>query len=543
MSLNSIPLSVCREVDPIVDMAKLNHREYASFDGGAETTYQQYLAQNVSNSTIQITTIPPSQQTIIDPKVYAQVTYNLAFTGTSTSGNLLQLGTADAPRAFPFSQTTNTMSASINGQTISCLLSQYFNALIRYSDFYDAMDVEFGTTPTQLDQCTDYANLYGTNRNPFALFGENVLQASRGGFSGIQVVSNTPTAAVVNLTVYEPMFLPGFMYNKRGLVNVANLQWLFTFGDLRRVWSHDAVNGNNITNIAANITAMSLWYKFVTPKILQEVPKQAIYSYYEIIPNNQATSVTVASGATTSISLSAINLQSIPKMFYLYVRKPDSSLTFNDADSFMRIDNVTINYMNRSGLLASCPVQGLYQICSKNGYNGDWDMYNKYNGSVLCIRVGDQLGLSSLFSSGQMVQNQISLVVNCTNISNNSIVAPQLFCQIVYEGAMVISNNGMQRSTSVLSNSDVLNSQLANAKSVEARRPCNFYGSGLIEDGINFIKSLATTIDQGVTLGSKALPLIGLGGGSMVGGKRRKRRGGEMMDRNDIESGLEQYYE
>lgn len=546
MSLNVVPLKTVREVDRVVDLSKLSHRQYSCYDGGQEIVYQSYLAQNVNNSSIQITSIPPSQGTIIHPVVYAEVTYNLAFAGATGSGNLVQIGVADAPRAFPLSQTTNTLSAAINGQNVSCLLSQYFNALIRYEQNYDAMDLDFGSTPTQLDQCTDYSNLFGTNRSPFTTFGENVYQSSRGAFSGVSIVSNTPTSAEINLTVREPLFLPGFMYNKSGLINVQNLQWVMTFGDLRRVWSHDSVNGNTFSSLTVNITSFKLWYKFITPKILSEIPKQAVYAYHQIVPNNQATSVSVASGAQIQIPLSAINLQAIPKCIYLYVRKADSDLSYTDADSFFRIDNVTVNYMNRAGLLSSAPAFELHRICVENGYNGNFDMYNKYNGSVVCLRIGKDIGLSSLYASGQMVANQLSLTVTCTNISNSTITNPTLFCQVIYEGAMTLHNNTMSLSTSVLSNSDVLDSQLKDAHSVIAQRPENLYGGDLLQDGMQFIKNIVDTVQSGAKVGMELAPMIGLGhsGGGLVGGKRRKkRRGGEIMDRNDLNNDLEEYYE
>lgn len=543
MSMNIVPLQTVQEISPLVDVSMLDKRQYSVYNGGQQITYQQYLAQNVNNSSIQLTTIPPDEKTIIDPKIFAAVVYNLKFVGTSTTGNLIQLGIADSPRAFPLSQTTSTVSASINGQTISTLLNQYFNAAIRYGDNLIDMESTLSTTPIQLDQCTDYSNLFGQNRSPHAFFGENVYQQPRGGFSGIQIVSNTPTAAEINLTVYEPIILPGFYYNKRGLINVRTLNWLFTFQNLNRVWSHDAVNGNNITSLVTNITAFSLWYKFITPKLLENIPKTVVYSYNEIVPSNQSYGSAVASGTQISISMSALNLQAIPKALLIYVRKQDSDLTFNDADSFFRIDNLSINFMNVTGILASAPVQALYQICQENGYIGSWDRYNKYTGAPIMLKLGKDIGLSSLQAPGLLALPQLSMVVRATNISNLA-VTPQLFVQCIYEGCLTISDGSMSKSTAVLSNSDVLNAQLSSAKSIESvPQSRNFYGGDLISSIKDFAQDIIKTTRSGIELGTNVAPLIGLG---MSGGKRRKKRGGElqgghMMDRNELMNQQDEY--
>ena len=489
--------------------------------------------------------MPPSETTIIDPKIYAKVKYALSFVGTSVSGNLLQLGSNDAPRAFPLSQTTSTVSAAINGQTVSTLLSQYFNAVIKYGEVKETYDEEFSTTPMQLDQCVEYKDLNATNRSPFVAYGDNVLEQPRGGFSGINILTNTPTTATLELEVFEPLFLPGFMYNKRGLINVRTLNWLFTFGDLRRVWSHDATNGNPISSMTANISEFALIYKFITPKILDVIPRQCVYSYNEFIPSIQVGGAVLA-GAQTTISMNSLNLQSIPERLYIFIRKQDQDLTFNDADSFFRIDQVSINWMNRTGLLASATPQSLYRMSSENGLSASWDSYNKYNGSVICLRLGKDIGLSSLQASGLLTNPQLSMTVKATNLSSAT-VTPQLFVEVMYEGCMTISANGsMSKSTAVLSSADVLNAELSGAPKIESRKSENFYGSGIVDDAVVFGKDLWQATKSGVDLGSRILPLVGLGnngsgvsGGAISGGRRRKTRGGASISRDELAMQME----
>lgn len=549
MSANIVPLKSCEVIDPLVDLSNLDKREYGIFNGGQNVSWQPYLAQSVNNNSIQLTTMPPDEKTIIDPKVYVQVTYQLTFAGTNTiGGNLLQIGTGaktDGPRAYPFSQTCSTVSATLNNQSITTLLSQWFNAFIHYGDYKKCYASEFSATPSMLDQCQQYASLNGTNRNPFGAFGDNVLDENRGAFSGIQIVSNTSTTAVVNLTVYEPIFLPGFMFNHRGITNVRTLQWLFTFSNLNRVWSHDNVSGNTITSITTNITQFQMWFKFITPKILEAIPKQVVYSYHEIVPSiTQGISTTA--GSAGSISMNALNLQAIPKLIYVYIRKQDADLTAFDADSFFRIDNISMNFMNVTGLLASASPQALWAESKRNGLDIGWSEWSQVgSGSVMCIKLGSTIGLSSLFAPGLLSYPQVSMVVKYTNISSSTIV-PQMFVQVVYEGAMTIANGTMSKSTAVLSSSDVLQSQLKDAPVVEAKPAHDFYGGGLVEDATKFVKSVVEAVDSGVKVGAQVLPLIGLGAG-----RKKKGRGltggdmigGRMISRDELSATESEYAE
>jgi hypothetical protein len=94
----------------------------------------------------------------------------------------------------------------------------------------------------------------------------------------------------------------------------------------------------------------------------------------------------------------------------------------------------------------------------------------------------------------------------------------------------------MQLSIGVLSSSDVLNSQLQNAPIIHSKRPDTFYGSGLVDSVGNFIKASIDLVKDV----SPALGVVGLG---VVGGKKRRkhRRGGEVIDRDELEENMEEY--
>lgn len=554
MSLNNIPLKIAIERDPVCAVSNLDKRYFGVVDGPAYVNYQRYIASQVSNSSVSILSIPSSEQTIIDPKIYASVSYQLTFAGTSVAGNLIQLGTTDAPRAFPLSQSTSTLAATLNGQTISMNISQIFDPFMRYEHNYKEITDCEGMTPAYLDQCQAYSDLFGTNRNPLALFGDNTFADARGGFSGVKIISNTPTAAVIELTIYEKIYLPLFHGNKHGLINVSNLNWQWTFRSplANFIWSHDAVNGNNITSAVCNITAMSLYYRQCTPKVLSSIPKACIYPYYSVIPAITSYTAPVAPGASVQLSMQALNLQAIPKMVYIYARQQDSEQTYLTPNAYFRIDNVNVTYMNASGLLASAPTQELFRIAHKNGFNGSWDQWNKYSGSVLCLKFGEDIGLSSLYSPSQLVSNQLSMVVSLTNLSAVTFSVVNLFVQVVYEGTATIQNNGMNLNINVLSNSDVLNSQIDGAPVVELKTAHNMYGGmnfGELTQKIGHLINTAVdtakeAVDYAGPTVAKMLPLVGLGGKKRRGkGVSGGSYGGDVISRSQLGDMMDQYSE
>lgn len=549
MSLNNIPLKIAVERDPITAVSNLDKRYFGVVDGPAYVNYQRYIASQVSNSSVSILSIPSSESTIIDPRIYAQCTYQITFTGTSVAGNLIQLGTTDAPRAFPLAQSTSTLAATVNGQTISMNISQIFDPFMRYEHNYKEITDCEGMTPAYLDQCQAYSDLFGTNRSPMAAFGDNVFADSRGGFSGVQIVSNTPTSAVINLTIYEKIYLPLFHGNKHGLINVSNLNWQWTFRSplANFLWSHDNVNGNVITASVANITAMSLYYRQCTPKVLASIPKAAIYPYYSVIPAITSYNSAIAPGASAQISMQSLNLQAIPKMVYVYARQQDSEQQIYSPNAYFRIDNVNVTYMNSSGLLASAPTQELFRIAQKNGYNGSWDQYNKYNGSVLCLKFGEDIGLSSLYSPSQLVNNQLSMVVTVTNLSQVTYNVVNLYIQVLYEGTATIMNNTMNLNINVLSNADVLNSQIDGAPVVELKAQHNMYGgmnfselTSKIGNAINTaVDAVKDTIEYAGPVVKSVVPFLGLG-------RKKKGRGvsgGDVISRSQLGDMADQYAE
>jgi hypothetical protein len=105
----------------------------------------------------------------------------------------------------------------------------------------------------------------------------------------------------------------------------------------------------------------------------------AIISY----PYAQITNFVYSDGTTitpntpkfqmTSVS---VQLQSIPHLMYVNVRKLASTLTVNDPDSSIPITGINLTWTNQSGILSTLTQENLYAICLKNGLKQSWAMFS-----------------------------------------------------------------------------------------------------------------------------------------------------------------------
>lgn len=448
MSLNVTPLKRVRVVDRRVRLN--NDREYGILKGGREESWQTFPAQSVANSSITITANPPSSETIVDRKVYVKVGYQLTFEGTSTGdGTLLNIGISDGLRAFPIAQTTQTATAKIGNDSVSTNLNQYFNATTHYHLNTDERQFEMSTSPSMLDQYQNYSDYlpYGSARNPLALFGENSAEQTRGGFP-IIVETNSSTGAVVFAEVTEPMWISPYLWGHReesGLIGIQNLNFNFVFSDLSRIWSHATGNGaSTITSLDVVIQSCEVLMHWISPSIIENIPKSISYPYYEL--DDFPTTVIspgpdgLPPGVGTTVTTNNIQLNSIPKRVYIFARRRNQDLSFLTSDTYAGIVGLNIFFANRQGLLSGATQQDLYQMSRRNGCEQSWASWTKYQGSVACVCFGMDIGLSPTESPGLVGNYQFSVKADIVNLNppGGESINYDLHLLIVNEGYLII---------------------------------------------------------------------------------------------------------
>ena len=552
MSLSAVPTQMVGVLDPKVRVN--SKRVYAVLKGSSVNSWQVFPATTINNSQIQITCNPPNRDIIINRKCYLRATFTLTFTGVGNP--LLRMDGADAPRAYGLAQSISSLQMTVNNDTITqAPLYQYFPALLHYHNKVETRREEYSMTPSMLDQSQEYSSLFQTVRSPLRGYRDSVSAGdeSRAGFP--MVINNGNNTATVQLTITEPIWLSPFLFGEdegSGLVGVQNMSFSATLGNLQRLWSHDAVNGNNITALSVSLNSASLLFNYMTPNPLEPIPRAISYPYFNIVSYPTKSNAVIPAGSSVTLQMSNVQLTSIPRRMYIFARD-DDSVYQNDggyaySDSFLSLSgsgNPLRVSWNNNQFLSGASVQDLYKLAVKNGCSISYPSWvgaltganfagtasvSTGVGSVLCLEFGTDIGLNPTESAGLLGNFQISLAGDFKNISQRNIT-PTLYVVMVYEGVFNCIDGACSHSIGVLTQKDVLEAPLDSG--VSYKQVENVYGGGWWDD---FTGGLEKGFKTVANIGEKVLPyaplLLGAGGSgaqSYSGGKKRGRKGGVLL--------------
>lgn len=526
--------SIVKIVDPRTDLSK--DIKYVVEDGSSSVTWVQSDSNQAGGNASQFTfsnADPPGPGVIIDKKVMIRMGFRMVFTGTPDAGvpligyeaipNPAIVGTAgapvtfsppltairplgvDAPRAFPAAQIMNSISVTINNATVTEPVFDYIEALLRYNAYRDLDETQFSTTLDQQDQYQQYSDFvyFGSARNVLGGYGEQGFYTNRGGFAGVSIISNplgdgvTPVSAILELDVMEPLFISPLdfgMDNQRGLVGVQNFQVSVNVGDLSRLWSHDGVNGQTITSFSATIGSTynlrpSLQFNYLTPKLTQPLPEINIFPYYNIDRFSKTDSPLASGVQRTGFSSDSRNLLCIPKRLYVYVRQSNNTRTFEDTDTYARIDRLSIDFINKNNLINGANTEQLYQMSVKNGCKLSWSQWDRYVGSVCCIDFGQDVSLVEDQAVGLISSNlQLRVTVDYTNLSDST-KEFTLYVVPSYPGLFNMNSQQAVPQIGIITKEDIL---LAPNIHIDYYDAHNYYGG----DFLGKIKEIGSKVER-----------------------------------------------
>jgi hypothetical protein len=545
-------------LDPRIDLNKPNR--YAIEDGARLVNFEVSNAASSGSGGSSLTftnSDPPGPGVVIDKKVIIAITYKLTFTRTNApvgepvigyeplpgfaypTDQVRALGT-DGPRFLPIAQTTNSMTVNINNASANGQIYDYVDPLMRYNASRDYDESQLALAPSMQDQFQDYGDflVYGSARNVLGSYGENSYESTRGGFPLIWIAQNQlgtgagTTTAVVYLTSYEPIFVSPCDFgvsNQRGFYGVNTFRLtLNTTGDLTRVWCHNsdsakggwalttancviAPNGDTVTYSNGIISGLpALYFTYLTPKILSDVPGLNVYPYYYLDDQAFQDVQTVNSFSNGFYKTNAFKLDSVPKYLYVYVRKSNSTRTYSDTDTYAFIKNLSITFGNASNLLASASANQLYSMSVKNGCKLSWAQWSKYVGSVVCIDFSQDIGLPDDMFVGMRDPNaQLSVQVTWQNISEHN-VSYSVYCIPSYSGIFDITQGQAQSFSGIVSLSDYVNSR--DIHTLDYTEAHNFYGGSftdrLRDVGRKAIPALKELARAAPTIAKYAAPVL-----------------------------------
>lgn len=535
MSLNVVPIQTVAVTVPVLDIN--DRREYAIMKGGNYVQYKQYTSTSYSNNSFQFSCPPPSEKIIVNRKIKLNVPVTLTFTGTvdgTIITTLLNPG-ADAPRAYPISTNLNTLSVTINNSTVNINMSDVIQPLLRYNNPECLREYEYGTTPSEMDQTQSYADLYGSVRNPLGLYEDSSDGTTHRGAFPFTIVSNTGTSAVVTMDLAEYIYLSPFLFghgDHAGFYGVRTMDFNFTWNaDLSRLWSHiQAFPGggtSTITNVAVTFAQPKLLFEYTTPPLTMERPSSISYPYY-VVNRFPSGPTTINAGITSQVTSNNVQLNSIPRRMYIYLREQNSDLNVTSTDTYSSIENISVQFENFSGLLASASKYDLYDISRRNGCNLTWTQWSggkvisstvagqSYGtiGSILCIEPGKDFGLPDNLAPGVIGNFMFQLTVTAKNVSSRNINY-MLYITTIDEGTATIMNGGtVLQGSGVITGMDVLNAK--KSASVSYADAAYAEGAGRFFSGLKHGLQRLKHHYGGVSVGGCSDEGSGLVGGAMM---------------------------
>ena len=508
---------------------------YAVHKGGQNMTSAQFQAISQTPSAISWNIQVPSEQTIIDRRVMWKSTVLLKLTATATAQNQgqmpIDLALTDALAPFPLHQLASVMTATINNNSVSINIRDVLPALMRFNDRRE-LERYNGMTPVAFDILASYQDGVGANLNPLGGWNnsaDNDLFA-RGSFSidAIGAVAspsnlqacpaslpiplipagqpNTTAQSQVQdiyiqFTVTEPLLLSPFIFadpksNNQGFYGVQNMNFVFNIGDASRVWRTALANvgagttpyGNTFITSASVVSfaGSQLIFNFLTPHPSDLMSARNAVPFYELprfisapnvlVPSSYNPAVqasnTLVVPQTKILATSSLQLNQIPDRLIIQVRNPLNKTAWGQPDAFLVISQLSINFNNQSGILASATQQDLYRYSVENGSNQSWLEFSGFatvpdpasgcgrrlatSGSLLVLEFGKDIQLTEDYYSAGSLGN-FNLQINLTVFNQFSYdITPEIVLITMNSGLFVNERGTSSTYTGILTKADVL---------------------------------------------------------------------------------------
>jgi hypothetical protein len=303
-------------------------------------------------------------------------------------------------------------------------LSQIIDKLLYYCMGDELVAGTASQTPSQLGAAFDYNQLSLFINSVFANYGDSRLKNSKNSLPmtvnpNPLLTQDSPGSqnATVNATFTEPLMIsplifeenwirkPGFTQITQFIVNIT-----WDPNALARVFRHASVNDSVIWNsVSVTMGQPQLIVEYYTLPTYLTIPPSLTYYYSQVQNFIYPPNTTInPNGVIATLITNNVQFQSIPRQIYLAVQR--SNRTLNDPDAFLPITNLSLTWLNTSGILSTLQAADLYLISRKNGFVIPWSqasgqtipLFNggnitSFNGTgfPVCIKFGTDVQLQN----------------------------------------------------------------------------------------------------------------------------------------------------
>jgi len=443
---------------------------YDILKGNEDCLLSPYATQSFSNSNINFSISAPSQQAFLDRKAFIRLTAKLTVNKLANGGStntVTGLATPSATDYFAISQFFNqrialrcyaplhgacsSVTYQLNNSNFSYYPQIYQNAVFPwYGPYINQASTNLGDL-SYPDQSWSYNNIITAPRNPLATYASSVYGAECRGsaFDTINVITNSATQLVVDVTWTERIYLPPFSpfdcnADKVGLSGLSNLDFTFNLGDTGRIFSLNtaALTGNDAyVSSSVDLTAANpvIYLNWITNKLGNReyltTNKYAVSLYNSYV---SSFSGLVAPGDTKDLPTNVCQVNSVPSAIYLFVQERQADKKIYTTDTFMKIDNIALSFGTKQGLMSTSIPSSLYQTSVRNGLKMSNSQNNYLCGSVIKLDLQKDISLGDLAIGSKGLFN-IQVNIRFTNISGRSINCEAVLVTIS-EGVLEISD-------------------------------------------------------------------------------------------------------
>lgn len=502
--------------------------KYAVEKGALSLTNSPFnaIAANGSQMTFNINV--PSENVFVDRAVEWTSACFLQFTATPAvvvNGTPVALFGRDlALAAFPLHSLTQTMTATINDTTTTINLGDVLYEVLRLADYKKNRAQR--TCPTYLDTYASYNDAYQTNNNPLGGYDLAVDSGSvpNGAFGQVQwtdptgvplsgtgsyvsggitvnYVGGVPQQATgtaayplfVKFVSTEKLVLSPFVFSdtheqETGLFGIQNIQLVMNMtapsqtASSGRVIRSTTSGGVAISAVAYNQTTSAgtpfqnaqVNVQFLTPSLDIPLPPKSVVPYMEFprYISNQTFNTVAAGGLVSQVRSQTITLPQIPDLLIIYA-KP-TAYTATDADYYLPLQRISVNFDNFSGLLSSQTAQQLYGISYRNGLDLSWEQWSglatkptsavgsvRTSGGFLVLKPSQDITLQS--GQAPSLVGNFTFQFNCDvlNTSGGNLTGLTLYVITANSGFFESIKGSSRVIKGVLTEADIISAPLA----------------------------------------------------------------------------------
>ena len=444
----------------------------------------------------------PSENTVFgrDVLITSGLTFTITIADCPAGEVAFDYGLLDSLQAFPLASLMTTLNAQINNTSVSINLQDVLPQLLVMTNKREIQRFN-GMAPVLRDSMfRSYVQGAGATSNPMGELSNAGLDVDilpRGAFpvvveigqysalgayvsaSNVCATDGNTFRVIVQTVVTEPLFVSPFIFanpefNAQGLLGINNMVIQANIdATLKRVFSAvESAGGVDLTYTVvpgsvpgagmgtpanpnlfqvesadllsnnANRTP-TLLFKFLSTQPSDVIQSKNAVPYMDypryITPSFGATAI--APLATATITSSNIQLNQIPDLFVICLRRPMAETTIKDSNSFLKINSISINLNNTSGLLSSASAYDLWRISVKNGSTQSWAEFSgqatlksaggtgqliSTTGSLLILNPAYDLSLPDYLSNGSIGSYNFQFSVSATQTVSDAPLAPEL---------------------------------------------------------------------------------------------------------------------